>query len=189
MNRYLFEEPLANLVEQKIAEAQSKADQLTPQDLEGPDLGEILQKIATFSFEVASLKPDLRKGKRRTERQKRTDYGRDIVVDVDFIDVKIPFDGWPKSFQLAPSSRRLIDTPATINSDATVEVSFPDDNNLEGNLNAFIEGVTQNLSNLRSELRRVPAEMLQAAQLVANRRLQQVRERKERDKTRSFPID
>jgi hypothetical protein len=103
--------------------------------------------------------------------------------------VTIPFDGWPKSFNLAPSSCRIIETPAKINNDSTIQISFPDDQNLEQNVNSFIQGVTQNLNTLGAELQRIGPQMLQAAQLVANQRLQQLRERQARDKTRSFPIE
>jgi len=99
---HLFQEPISAFVEQKLREASSKAEQLTPPQLEGSDISATLEKIATFEFKVASLKFDQRKGKRRTEKQRRRDYGREIIVDVDIIDVTIPFDGWPKSFHLAP---------------------------------------------------------------------------------------
>jgi hypothetical protein len=141
-----------------------------------------------FSQSVRELN-EIDDSKRRTEKRKLTDYGREIIVDVDVIDVIIPFDGWPKSFHLAPSSCRIIETPVTINNDSTIQISFLDDQNLEQNVNSFIQGVTGNLNTLGMELQRIGSQMLQAAQLVANQRLQQIRERKERDKTRSFPIE
>ncbi len=185
---HLFQEPISAFVEQKLREASSKAEQLTPPQLEGSDISATLEKIATFEFKVASLKFDQRKGKRRTEKQRRRDYGREIIVDVDIIDVTIPFDGWPKSFHLAPSSCRIIETPAVIK-DSAIQISFLDDQNLEQNVNFFVESVTQNLNTLRTELQRLGPQMLQAAQLVANHRLQQIRDQKARDKTRSFPIE
>ena len=189
MGEYLFQESISTFIEQKLQEAKAKAEQLTPEQLKGSDLAATLEKIATFRFDIASLKPDQRTGRRRTEKRKRMDYGREIVVDVDIIDVTIPFDGWPKSFSLAPSSCRIIETPAAINKDSKIQVSFLDDQNLEQNVNSFVEGVSQNLRTLGAELQRIAPQMLQAAQLVANKRLQQIREREERDKTRSFPIE
>jgi hypothetical protein len=185
----LFKEPISAFVQQKLRDTRNRTEELTPQQLEGSDLSATLEKIAKFEFNVASLKPDQRKGKRRTEKQRRTDYGREITVDVDIIDVMIPFDGWPQSFHLAPSSCRIIETPAAINNDSTIRISFRDDHNLEQNVSSFIQGVTQNLNTLRAELERVGPQMLQAAQLLANQRLEQIRERKARDKTRSFPIE
>ena len=133
MVEHLFQESISGFGEQKIRDAKAQAEQLTQQQLEGPDLAATLERIATFKFELAKLKPDQRRGKRRTEKRKRMGYGREIVVDVDFIDVTIPFDGWAKSFRLAPSSCRIIETPVTIGSDA-IQVSFPDDQNLERNV-------------------------------------------------------
>jgi hypothetical protein len=189
MVAHLFQEPISAFVEQKLREARNHAEQLTSQQLEGSDISARLETIATFEFKVASLRSDQRKGKRRTEKQRRMDYGREIIVDVDIIDVTIPFDGWPKSFHLAPSSCRIIETPAVINNDSIIQISFVDDQNLEQNIESFVQAVTQNLNTLRAELQRIRPQMLQAAQLVANQRLQQMRERKARDKTRSFPIE
>jgi hypothetical protein len=189
MLEYLFQEPLSALLEQKLREARAQGEQLTLQQLESPDLATTLQKIATFRFDTASLKPDQRRGKRRTEKQKRMDYGREIVVNVDFIDVSIPFEGAAKSFRLAPSHRKIVDTPVTVTTNNMIQISVPDDQNLEQKVNFFIQTVTENLSTLEKELQRIEPQMLQAAQLAANQRLEQIRERRERDKTRSFPIE
>ena len=126
----LFQEPISAFVEQKLREARNQAEQLTPQQLEGSDISATLETIATFEFKVASLKSDQRKGKRRSEKQRRMDYGREIIIDVDIIDVTIPFDGWSRSFHLAPSSCRIIETPAVVHNDSTIQISFLDDQNL-----------------------------------------------------------
>jgi hypothetical protein len=185
----LFQEPISAFVEQRLGEAKTHAEQLTPQQLEASDIAETLQKIAKFKFNLATLKPDQRKGKRRTEKRKVMDYGREVIVDVDLIDVEIPFEGWPKSLYLAPSSRTLIDIPTTITSNNTIKVSFPDDENLDRNVDFFIQNVTANLNTLEKELQRIEPQMLQVAQTIVTQRIEQIRERKNRDKGRSFPIE
>jgi hypothetical protein len=189
MRDHLFKEPISIFAQQKLYEARTRAEQLTQQQLEGADLSEMLAQIATFKFELANLKPDQRKGKRRSEKRKLMDYGREVIIDVDIIDVTIPFSGWPRSFHLAPSSCVIIDTPATVAKDNAIEVSFPDDQNLDRSVDVFVRAVTKNLDTLGSELQKIPPQMLQTAQVVANQRLQQIRDRIERDKNRSFPIE
>jgi hypothetical protein len=188
MDEYLFRESLSALADAKIREVRTQTEQLTTEQLQAPDLASALETIATLKFEVATLKPDQRRGKRRTERQKITDYGREIFVDVDFVEVSIPFVGWPKSLRLAPSYCKIVDTPAKITSN-TVDVTFRDDQNLDRNVDVFIQIVSENLATLQRELTKLQPQMLQTAQIVANQRIQQIRERKERDKTRSFPIE
>lgn len=189
MAEYLFREPLSALAEVKLREVRTQTEQLTVEQLQSPDLADTLERIAALKLEVASLKPDQRRGRRRTEKRKITDYGREIFVDVDLIEVSIPFIGWPRSFRLAPSYCKIVDAPATITSNNTIEVTFPDDQNLDRSVDFFIQLVAENLTTLQRELGKLQPQMLQTAQLVANQRLQQIRERKERDKTRSFPIE
>ncbi len=189
MRDRLFQEPISAIIEQKLSEARTRAEQLTAQQLEGPNLAEELEKIAQFKFNLATLKPEQRKGKRRTEKNKQVDFGREVIVDVDFIDVTIPFEGWPKSFHLAPSSCNIIDTPAAITKDNAIQISLLDDQNLDRNVDLFIQRVTENLNTLGKELQRIEPQMLQIAQVIAKQRRQQIRERKERDKNRSFPIE
>lgn len=188
MRNQLFQEPISTFVDQKIYEAKIHAEKLTDEQLEGPDLAQTLSQIAKFKFDVAALKSDQRKGKRRTEKRKIAEYGREIMVDVDFIDVTIPFEGWPKSFYIAPSSCAIIGDSASL-IDQAILVSFPDDQSLDRNVDIFIERVNQNLDTLKNELQRIEPQMLQRAQLIANERLQKIRERRSRDKGRSFPIE
>lgn len=188
MTDYLFQEPISNFTAEKVGEARSQAERLSPEDLLSPDLGEKLQQLAKVKFDVAILKPEERKGKRRTEKQPRSDFGRKIIVNVDFIDVAIPFEGWPKSFHISPSTCNLIDMPAATSNGAII-VSFLDDQNLDRNVDSFIKQVSQNLEYLKKDLPRIETQRLQIMQHIANHRLMQIEERKERDKTRSFPIE
>ncbi|MHC1946492.1 hypothetical protein IF803_19090 [Bradyrhizobium sp. UFLA06-06] len=189
MNGTLFQEPISALIEQKLYEAKMWAERLPEESLTSDKLAEELTKIAHFQFDVAKLKPDERKGKRRTEKRKISDYGRDVTIDVDIIDVIIPFDGYPKSFQIAPSHCNVIDIPAMITHENGLRISLPDDQNLDRAVNFFIERVSGNLSTLEKELQNVGPRMLQSAQSAIHQRLQRIRERQERDKTRSFPIE
>lgn len=189
MSDFLFQESISAFAEQNVYQARIHTEQLTQEQLEGANLSTTLDAIAKVKFEVAKLKPDERRGKRRTEKRNAIDYGRQVTVDLDMIDVTIPFEGWPKSFTLAPSSHVIIDTPAKITHERVILVSLPDDQNLDRNVDRFIQQVTQNLDSLARDLKNIEGQMLQVAQVVANQRIKQNRERRERDKTRSFPIE
>lgn len=188
MQEHLFRQPISNFVQEKIDEARHRTEALTDAQLQDPALAGTLEKICDFRFEAATLRPADRMGKRRTTKVSKSDYGQQIIVDVDVIDVTIPFTGWPKSFHLAPSGRKIINTPASIVSGGLL-VSFPDDQNLDHNVDDFVAQVAQNLESLKRDIEKIKPQMLQAAQLVANQRLAQIKARKERDKTRSFPIE
>ncbi len=188
MPDHLFQMPVSHFIDQQINEARTRAEQLTEEQLQAPNLAGKIEEIAALNFHVATLKPDARTGKRRTEKRARTDYGQPISIDVDIIDVKIPFDGWPKSFQLAPTHCKIIDTPAATGN-GFVLVSLVDDQNLDRNVDAFIKNAFENLNSLARDIKTITPLKLQTAQAIANQRLEQIRTRKERDKTRSFPIE
>jgi hypothetical protein len=189
MAHRFYEEPISDFVRQKLTEMRGRVEQLTEAQLEAPGLGEILNSLSRLEFNLAVLKPHQRKGKRRTEKRQINDYGRQIAVDFDIIDVTVPFDGWPQSFSLAPSSYTLIDIPITITSQPALQFSLPDDQNLDRDVDGLIQRISSNLNMLRSDMRGLETQRLQEAQLVANQRLKQIQERRDRDKKRSFPIE
>lgn len=189
MASYLFRQSISVFTDQRIREARTQVEQLTDAQLEDPSLAGKLDEIANVKFVPARLLPEQRKGKRRTEKRKVNDYGREVMIDVDIIDVAIPFEGWPKSFDLAPSSCTIIDTPATITGERAIQISLSDDQNLDRNVDSFIQHVSNNLNTLKKELEALGPRIRQEVQLIADQRLQRIRERRKRDKTRSFPIE
>lgn len=188
MHHRLFQDSVHNFVQQKLHEARSKVEQLSHVDLDASDLAETLEKIAKIDFQIAKMNPDQKKGKRRTEKRMRMDYGQQITVDIDMIDVSIPFEGWPKSFHLRPTSSNVIDTPARIEN-TNIIVSFFDDEDLERNIDNFVKSASENLSSLTQDLKNFEKQTLREVQAVANERILQINARVERDKGRSFPIE
>ena len=184
----LFGSPIQNFINARIHEAQSSAENLSDAQLQAPNLAGVLENISKLNFQVATLRPDQKKGKRRTERRTKKDYGQQVAADVDVIDVSIPFDGWPRSFDFAPTSGRLSSTKARVE-EGMIVASFDDDENLERNVDEFIKLTSENLTKLARDLGDLQKRMLQEAQTVANRRIEQIKSRKERDKSRSFPIE
>ena len=188
MQSKLFTNSIHDFSQEKLRESVRRAEALTEQELLVAELAPFLDKISDFPFQVAKLKPDGRKGKRRTEKRERTDYGLRTMVDVDFIDVTIPFEGFPKSLTIAPSSCHVIDVLASVENGQLV-VTFPDDDNLDPNVNDFIKRDSENLDRQRQEIETIKQETRKAVSAVANRRIAEIKARKERDKARSFPIE
>lgn len=187
MTSSLFRIPVSNFIDQKISEARTQAERLSDSQLQDPSLAGVLEQIADFDFEVAKLNPEGRQGKRRTEKKARNDYGREIIVDVDFVDVTVPFTGDAQSLELMPSSGFQIHERAGVSRNGIV-VSFLDDQNLDRNVDSFIKRVSENLKNLNADIEKIRSQRLQIAQSEANRRLEKIRARKDLDKSRSFPI-
>lgn len=184
----LFRDPISKFTNDRIKEAEAQTEALTEAQLHDPALAGTLEKISNFKFDVAVLVPENRKGKRRTTKVPRDDYGRQIMVDVDMIDVTIPFSGWPKSFLYAPSVANIIGEPILV-SNGTLVVTFADDAGLDRNVDGFIKYVNENLKNLESDIKKIRQQALRTCQRIANERIARIKLQKERDKTRSFPID
>lgn len=185
----LFEKSLYAVKAENLRLATQRVQALSEPELLVPSLQARLDTIADqFTLQVARLRPDERRGKRRVEQRESSDYGRHQVVEVSLIDVTIPFVGDPKSLMIAPSRCHVIERPAIANSNSIV-VSFGDDENLDKNVDDFVKRVNENLDNLRSEMDSLRNEIKTEIQTIADRRLALVKAQKERDSKRSFPIE
>jgi len=185
----LFEKSLYAVKEENLRLATQRVQALSEPELLVPSLQARLDTIADeFTLQVARLRPDERRGKRRVEQRESSDYGRHQVVEVSLIDVTIPFVGDPKSLMIAPSRCHVIERPAIANSNSIV-VSLVDDENLDRNVDDFVMRVNENLDNLRSEMDSLRNEIKTEIQTIADRRLALVKAQKERDSKRSFPIE
>lgn len=188
-NYQLFQESIFDFKDQKVREAIARVEALPETVLLNPDLPRQLDQIVEqFRFVVATLKPEERKGKRRIETRVVRDYGEVRNREITLIDVIIPFNGYPKSFNIAPSHCHVIDTPA-MNTSAGLQASFYDDDNLDQNVDSFIVRVSENLDRLRSEMESVRKQISDAIKAVADQRVAKAKALKERDKGRSFPIE
>lgn len=138
MHRQLFQDSVGDFREQKMREAVSKVESLPEPVLTDPKQAGILEKIADqFKFDVATLNPRERRGKRRVEWQHVKDFGEVRPVEVTLVDVSIPYHGRPERFQLSPNSRKIVSVPADVQ-DGQIIVSFPDDDNLDKAVDQFI---------------------------------------------------
>lgn len=188
-NDRLFQESIHAFKDQKVREAIARVEGLSEAELLDPGLaGKLDGIVEQFRFVVATMRPQERKGKRRTETRQVRDYGELRNVEVSMIDVTIPFDGYPKSFTIAPSHCHVIDTPART-SQAGLQATFYDDDNLDRNVDSFISRVGENLERLRGEMESLRTQISDAVKAIADQRLAKVKAQKERDKSRSFPIE
>jgi hypothetical protein len=173
-------------IEEQKNEAIKRAELTPEKKLSDPAV--IDQIIGDFRFEVAVIRPEERKGKRRIVQRRISDYGQPRIEENVYIDVYIPFSGYPKSFEIGPSSSILIYEECRIDGSAIVVV-FPDDDALDASVEAFIAQVTNNLENLKNDLRSAPLQIHNAVVDVVARRRNLIESRTERDKKRSFPIE
>lgn len=185
----LFEGSLNLFKQEKLRDAAAKANALSDSQLLNPSLAGRLDAIAgEFRFVVAKLRPEERRGKRRTETKEVNDYGQRQTVQMTVIDVAIPFDGYPKSLTIAPSRSHIIQTLVSTIQNPLV-VPFMDDENLDKNVDDFIKRVSENLDSLRSEVEGFSREIRAEIQAIVDRRLTILKAQKEQDAKRSFPIE
>ena len=186
----LFQQPFHIFRDSAMRAAQKAVEELPPEVLNDPALDGRLQKIANqFRLDVAQLQPDQRKGKRRTEVHSDIQYNRPVERKIDWIDVTIPFTGAAESFDIAPSSSNLMHGDRIIVNGNNLQVSFPDEDQLDQRVNEFIGRLSQNLDRLRAEADQMSNEMVALLRNVAENQRNALNTRKERDKTRSFPIE
>jgi hypothetical protein len=193
--RKLFEQSFHAYLEKRIKEALAKVAALSEKDLADPSLSEKLDAIANDGWiVVATLRAAERKGKRRTE--KRVDLGDEdedglmipVEREIKVIDVLIPVDGYPISLQLSPSSSIGVSEKARM-VPGGLQVTFPDDDNLDRNVDDFISRVSQNLDRLRVEAEANRPIIRQRVGEAAKRRQDELAAQKDRDSKRSFPIE
>ena len=107
---------------------------------------------------------------------------------MDLIKVTIPFHGSPQSFQYSSSTCIEIGRNVVVVDDALI-ATCDGDQQLDGNVNILIDRVSKNLDQLRKEMATYRGELTSSLGSAADERAAAIRARKERDKTRSFPID
>jgi hypothetical protein len=166
--------------------ALADVEKLSEHDLISPAVQSVLEKTANAAgFEVAVLHPEEKSSKPRTER--RTDGGNTAPVDVELIDITIPFTGSPKSFTVAPSQNTHVDIPVVVHQDALVATLVRDDY-LERQLATSIRRISQNLDEMRNDMAALRASVRKALCEAADRRAERLRFQKKPYQIPSFPI-
>lgn len=189
MRRTLFTQSIFEHRERAVKSALHKVETLSDEALLSGDLPQHLHEIVKQEqINVATMRPDERRGKRRIEDRIASSYGERRSVKIEIIDVSIPYSGDHRSFDIAPSQSATINVPVEWQGDV-IKASFADDDNLERNVNSFIDNVTANLRRLEQELETFPSEVLATIERAAAKRADAVRSRHEKDRGRSFPID
>jgi len=188
MAEHLFSGSYHEVRDNAIRQALDRVRSLTGRELLSPGLaGELDRIAANYRFNVATLRGDQRSGKRRVERRRKSDYGHTIEVEVPFIDVTIPYVGDPNSFEVAPSHSNIIEYRVVVQPGALL-ITFPDDQNLDRDVNDFLHRVGENLDRLREESENLQAQVRSQIGAFADTRVTEAKAQNERDKGRSFPI-
>jgi hypothetical protein len=166
--------------------ALANVEKLSERDLTSPAMQGILETTANAAgFEVAVLHPDEKSQRPRTER--RTDGAHAAPVEVEVVDITIPFTGSPESFAVAPSQNTRIDIPVAVHQDALVATLVRDDY-LEGGLATFIRRTSQNLDQMRKDIGALRAGVRKAIAEAAYRHAERLKSQRKPYKIRTFPI-
>jgi hypothetical protein len=190
MMGYLFRGSAHSYRETAVRQAVEEVKSLAPNYLADPGLAGTINKIVGKYgvFAVATLRPNEKRGKRRTETRQIRDYGETRNVEVSLMDVFVPFSGAEESFELAPSSSHVIQTPVQVTQGQLV-FTFHDDSAIERDLEAAIKQISENLDRLRAELGNLESSVRQAVEAVAADRLARIKSQAERDSRLGFPVD
>lgn len=186
MSAPLFRDSFDAYRARQLEGALANVEMLSERDLTSPAVQGLLEKTANAAgFEVAVLHPDEKSGRPRTER--RTDDSHAAPVEVELMDITIPFTGSPKSFTVAPSQNAHIDIPVAVHQDALVATLVRDDY-LERQLATFICRTSQNLDQMRKDMGALRASVRKALREAADRRAERLRFQKKPYQIPSFPI-
>jgi hypothetical protein len=155
----------AREAEQAAIRAVEELDRGTLSD---PDLAAMLDRMADhFSLNVAVLQPQAKRTMRRAAQAEAGEAGA-------VRDVKIPFQGDPISFQLAPADCTIPSLPCDVRSDLLF-ISLPDDSDLERKVDEFVRQVSQNLEALRAEVATWFAQLRASLQTAASAKIRTLR--------------
>lgn len=186
----MFDKSWSAVVDGAVRAAIAEVDKLDSSEFLKPSLPSSLDRIAgKFTLQVARLRPDEKRGKRREFEREISDYGLERTVKASEVDVSIPFDGEAQSFEIAPSSTTLVygSKVQVLSSELILTVS--DDDQIERRVDEFVKPVTENLDRLRVEVERDLPRIRDAIDNRARQRKEEIERQKERDSKRSFPID
>jgi hypothetical protein len=189
MHKQLFIQDFAGYQEQETLKAEAKARKLTDVEIRNPAIAGALNKIANESgFDVATIEPSAEKWfceNRRKEMRAKSDYGRDINIEIPVADANIPFRGASKSFELKPTSYLEIDTQAAIRPDAIL-ITNDDDEHFEGKAKTFVKRASTNLDNLRTDMERMRTAIRAKLQQLTDARIADLDNQKRIDGTRQM---
>jgi outer membrane murein-binding lipoprotein Lpp len=182
----LFRDSFDTYLTRQLEGALANVETLSERDLTSPAVQGVLEKTTNAAgFDVAVLRPEEKSGRPRTER--RTNDGRTVPVEVELMDITIPFTGSPESFTVAPSQKAHIDIPVAVHQDALVATLVRDDD-LERQLATFIRRIAQNLDQMRKDMGALRAGVRKAIGEAAHRRAERLKSQQEPYTIRSFPI-
>ena len=185
----LFHRPFSEFRAQKTSDALAAVDRIPEAELLNPNRAGRLEKMAdACSLDVAELRPTGRTGKHRKERRPVSDYGRAVQVEVDVVEVTIPFVGARDSLPFSPSSCTEIGR-TVLAYDGYLTATFDNDEQLDRNVDVVIERISRNLEQLKREMGQFRTELVAALGKAADERATAIKARRELDKTRSFLIN
>jgi hypothetical protein len=186
----LFTEPFAMFAAERMRIAEAAVLKLSEEDLQSATLGQALAEIGNFNFQLAVLQPDQKTGTRRTDQRRFSDYGRQVIENVDVLDISIPYSGFPRSFSLAPTNGHDIRERATAHSGAPsrLTVTLDENEELEAKLATFILQVQENLQRLGEDIEALRKRLVIHAQSKAEERINEIKKRDEKNRSYSFPV-
>jgi hypothetical protein len=159
-----------------------EVEELDRGTLSDPDLAGILDRIADhFSLKVAVLQPQAKRTMRRDAQRPAGESG-------GIMDVKIPFQGDPISFQLAPADCTIPSLPCDVRSDLLF-ISLPDDSDVERNVDQFAQQVAKVLEALRAEVAAWHSQLRGVLETAASAKINQIASEEDDDGTLGSPVD
>jgi hypothetical protein len=173
---------------EQAADAARKVEKLPRSVLLGgtPDLTQRLNRIASdHNIAIATLgQPSGGKSRKET---RSGDYGGDRI-ERPVIDVKIPYSGDRRSFDLSISGCHMISAEYHIQ-DSNLVVTFPDDERLKDNVDDFVRRASENLDLLRAAVVQHEPALLRAVQSAAEQTKERIAAEQERDSKVKFKIE
>lgn len=189
MSERLFQLSWHNVSQGTLRKAHEEVMALDRRVITAPNLAGQLDKIAAkYSFEVATLNPEAKRGKRRDKERTIDDYGSHKTIKYSVIDVSIPFTGSDESFKIAPSHSHMVYAECEIRNNVVV-LTVPDDDGAQQAINQFVQQVSENFDRLRSEAENWDKDLRDTIAAAAEKRKQQVDAEKGRDGNLNFPVD
>lgn len=181
-------ESLSTFLETNVQSAARTIEALTLAELNDPGLAGQIEKIwASLRPAIPVLKRNEKEGTMREVKFTRENYGREITGQETVVDVKVPFHGAGRMFQIRPSTMSLLNVQVEAR-DGCLHYTMPLGAEHEPRFEKMLDQVEQTLATQRAEVEQFSKHAIQMLTRLAETRAQKLSDQSKVAGGMSFPI-
>jgi hypothetical protein len=178
-----------DLLSSRLSDAADQVRNLGLDQLRNPALAGLLTKLWTSRLpEVPVIFLDRKHGRKRVEQRHQDDHGRNVIVEVTYLDVSVPFHGDGSMFDMMPSTSTIIHDRVHVQEGALIYSLHLDEAN-DDKINRLFAQIEGNLKSLRSDIESFGASAVNQLSRFAAERRAKLEEDEQKARKLSFPVD